>query len=46
MVLPAPRRSQPPRLIFLTPSHQYPLASVMSLRRRLALLEFAHQHGN
>jgi GntR family transcriptional regulator/MocR family aminotransferase len=33
-----------PRLIFVTPSHQYPLGSVMSLRRRLALLEYARQN--
>lgn len=31
-------RTQPPRLIFLTPSHQYPGGSVLSLERRLALL--------
>lgn len=36
----------PPKLIFVTPSHQYPLGSVMSLRRRLALLEYASQHSS
>ena len=36
----------PPKLIFVTPSHQYPLGSVMSLRRRLALLEQAERHGS
>jgi len=35
----------PPRLIFVTPSHQYPLGSIMSLRRRLQLLDYARQHG-
>jgi GntR family transcriptional regulator/MocR family aminotransferase len=30
--------SDPPRLLFLTPSHQYPLGSVLSLERRLAFL--------
>ncbi|MDE1952087.1 MAG: PLP-dependent aminotransferase family protein [Betaproteobacteria bacterium] len=30
-----------PRLIYVTPSHQYPLGHVMSLPRRRALLEFA-----
>jgi GntR family transcriptional regulator / MocR family aminotransferase len=30
-----------PRLIYVTPSHQYPLGRVMSLARRRALLEFA-----
>lgn len=34
----------PPQLIFVTPSHQYPLGSVMSLARRLRLLEYARQH--
>lgn len=28
----------PPRLVYVTPSHQYPLGSVLSLERRLALL--------
>ncbi|HEX7641269.1 MAG TPA: PLP-dependent aminotransferase family protein [Burkholderiaceae bacterium] len=34
-----------PRFIFVTPSHQYPLGSVMGLARRRKLLEFARQHG-
>lgn len=34
----------PPRLIFSSPSHQYPLGSVLSARRRLALLAFAREH--
>jgi GntR family transcriptional regulator/MocR family aminotransferase len=34
----------PPRLIFVTPSHQYPLGMVMSLARRRMLLDYAHQH--
>ncbi|CAM2153823.1 putative rhizopine catabolism regulatory protein MocR [Pararobbsia alpina] len=34
-----------PRLIYITPSHQYPLGSVMSLERRLSLLEQAHASG-
>lgn len=37
-------RATPPRLIFATPSHQYPLGSLMSLRRRLRLLEYARRH--
>lgn len=36
---------QPPRLIVVTPSHQYPLGMVMSLARRRRLLEYARQHG-
>lgn len=31
----------PPRFIFVTPSHQYPLGQVMSLSRRRMLLEYA-----
>ncbi len=30
--------ASPPRLIYVTPSHQYPLGSVLSLERRLDLL--------
>ena len=35
----------PPRLIYITPSHQYPLGSVMSLERRLMLLQAASACG-
>lgn len=35
----------PPRLIMITPSHQYPTGRVMSLPRRLALIERARQAG-
>lgn len=35
----------PPRLIVITPSHQYPLGMVMSLSRRRKLLDYAVQHG-
>jgi GntR family transcriptional regulator / MocR family aminotransferase len=34
-----------PRLIYVTPSHQYPSGSVMSLARRTALLDFAEKHS-
>lgn len=34
-----------PRLICVTPSHQYPLGTVMSLTRRKALLAYARAHG-
>ncbi|MCO5396672.1 PLP-dependent aminotransferase family protein [Ralstonia sp. 21MJYT02-11] len=37
--------AQPPKLILVTPSHQYPLGMVMSLARRRVLLEYARQHG-
>lgn len=42
----AQHQNRPPKLIFVTPSHQYPLGSVMSLRRRLALIEYASQHSS
>lgn len=35
---------QPPRLVLVTPSHQYPMGSVMPLERRLELLEQAGRH--
>src|SRR5947208_3703268 len=34
-------RQNSPRLILVTPSHQFPLGVTMSLRRRQALIEFA-----
>ena len=40
----APSR-RPPKLIYLTPSHQFPLGVTMSLKRRKAVLEFAHKRG-
>lgn len=36
--------AHPPKLILVTPSHQYPLGMVMSLARRRMLLEYARQH--
>ncbi|OJF98358.1 PLP-dependent aminotransferase family protein [Pararhizobium antarcticum] len=36
-------RSGRPRLIYTTPSHQYPTGVTMSLKRRLALLELARE---
>ncbi|GAA0744441.1 PLP-dependent aminotransferase family protein [Ideonella azotifigens] len=36
----------PPKLVYLTPSHQYPLGSVLSLPRRLALIANARRHGS
>ena len=32
------------RLIYVAPSHQYPLGGVLPIARRLALLEFAQRH--
>jgi GntR family transcriptional regulator/MocR family aminotransferase len=36
---------RPPRLIYATPSHQYPVGSVLSLRRRHALIAAARKAG-
>ncbi len=44
----APRErdlAAPPRLAYVTPSHQFPLGMVMSLARRRMLLDYAHRHG-
>jgi GntR family transcriptional regulator / MocR family aminotransferase len=38
-------RSPAPRLIYVTPSHQYPTGMTMSLMRRLALLRVAQDSG-
>ncbi|MGE5650215.1 PLP-dependent aminotransferase family protein [Noviherbaspirillum sp. UKPF54] len=40
-----PDLRHPPRFIFVTPSHQYPLGQVMSLSRRRMLLEYADMHN-
>jgi len=37
----APKRGAKAKLIYFTPSHQYPLGVTMSLPRRLALIEWA-----
>lgn len=42
-VLPASAPS--PRLIYVTPSHQYPSGVTLSLKRRVALVEAAQRHG-
>jgi len=38
-------RQNSPRLIFVTPSHQFPFGVTMSLKRRKALIEFAELRG-
>ncbi len=38
-------QTAPPRVIYTTPSHQYPLGSVLSAARRLDLIAKAEQHG-
>jgi GntR family transcriptional regulator/MocR family aminotransferase len=37
------RRWPHPRLVYVTPAHQFPLGVTMSLRRRLSLLEWARR---
>ncbi|WP_374670048.1 PLP-dependent aminotransferase family protein [Ramlibacter sp.] len=44
-LLPEPGPHQLPRVIYLTPSHQYPTGATLSLQRRLALLEIARTSG-
>lgn len=34
-----------PRLIYVTPSHQYPLGGTLPIERRIALLEYANRVG-
>lgn len=46
MLLPAQHDGPPPRFVFVTPSHQYPLGSVMSLARRRQLLAMARNWGS
>ncbi|OZI58596.1 DNA-binding protein [Bordetella genomosp. 1] len=38
-------RTRPPRLIYTTPSHQYPTGAVLSAARRLELIALARSHG-
>lgn len=39
-------KRQPPRLIYTTPSHQYPLGVVLSLTRRLEVIDGARRAGS
>src|SRR5215471_7752109 len=39
------KRPPRPKLLYVTPAHQFPLGVTMSLRRRLALLEWARKQG-
>jgi GntR family transcriptional regulator/MocR family aminotransferase len=45
LVIHGARRRHPPKIIYVTPSHQFPLGVTMSLKRRKALLEFAQTCG-
>lgn len=38
-------RNHPPKLIYVTPSHQFPLGSVLNLGRRMTLIENAKAAG-
>ncbi|EJE51893.1 transcriptional regulator with HTH domain and aminotransferase domain containing protein, partial [Acidovorax sp. CF316] len=38
-------RERMPRLVYTSPSHQYPGGAVLSVARRLALMEQARRHG-
>jgi len=40
------RREPAPKLIYITPSHQFPLGTTMSFQRRTALLDFARFHDS
>jgi len=39
------KRWPAPRLVYVTPAHQFPLGVTMSLRRRLSLLQWAQESG-
>src|SRR5438874_2007949 len=45
IVLARSPKEKHPKIIHVTPSHQYPLGMTMSFERRTALLDFAHAHG-
>lgn len=38
-------RSERPRIVYTTPSHQYPTGAVLTASRRLALMDAAAKHG-
>jgi GntR family transcriptional regulator / MocR family aminotransferase len=41
-----PKAGENAKLVYITPSHQYPLGATMSLPRRLALIEWAKSHNS
>jgi GntR family transcriptional regulator / MocR family aminotransferase len=43
IVIGRPAKGQSPKIIYVTPSHQFPLGMTMSLARRTALIEFARE---
>jgi len=44
IVIARPSKQPPPKIIYVTPSHQFPLGMTMSLARRTALISFARAH--
>ena len=44
IVIARPSKQPPPKIIYVTPSHQFPLGMTMSLARRTALISFAREH--
>jgi GntR family transcriptional regulator / MocR family aminotransferase len=44
IVIGHPSKGRAPKIIFVSPSHQFPLGMTMSLARRTALVEFARAH--
>jgi GntR family transcriptional regulator / MocR family aminotransferase len=45
IVIARSRKEPLPKIIYVTPSHQFPLGVTMSLQRRTALLDFARAHN-
>ena len=45
MVIAQQTKGRRPKIIFVTPSHQFPLGMTMSLARRTALIDFARTHN-
>jgi GntR family transcriptional regulator / MocR family aminotransferase len=43
--LPPPESPEAPRLVYVTPSHQFPTGATLSLPRRLRLLDWAARRG-
>ena len=43
--LPSPKEPDAPRMVYVTPSHQFPTGATLSLPRRLRLLEWAARRG-
>src|SRR5207247_1905459 len=44
IVIARPWKQPPPKIIYVTPSHQFPLGMTMSLARRTELISFARAH--